>query len=95
MLRSIGNVVKIKYDFNKRHFIARSLFIMSQFYVFALRVRVYVLHELLSSIMLCALLSRVNMCACHMYFTINLLTYFKKINVSVYRERKCVENYNK
>jgi len=40
MLRSIGNVVKIKYDFNKRHFIARSLFIMSQFYVFALRVRV-------------------------------------------------------
>jgi len=78
MLRSIGNVVKIKYDFNKRHFIARSLCIMSQFYVFALRVRVYVLHELLSSIMLCALLSRVNMCACHMYFTINLLTCSEK-----------------
>jgi len=30
----------IKYDFNKRHFIAPSLFIMSKFYVFVLCVRV-------------------------------------------------------
>ena len=44
---------------------------MSLFYVY-----VYVLYELFSSIMLCALLSRVNVCAnCHVYFTINLLTY--------------------
>jgi len=33
----------IKYDFNKRRFIARSLFIMSEFYVFVLCVRVCIL----------------------------------------------------
>jgi len=43
---------------------------MSLFYVY-----VYVLYELFSSIMLRTLLSRVNVCACHVYFTINLLTY--------------------
>jgi len=37
----------IKYDYHKRHFIARSLFIMSKFYVIVLCVRVqYVLYEL-------------------------------------------------
>jgi len=67
----------IKYDFNKCHFITRSLFIMSKFYVFVLRavLYVYVLYELfISSIVLCALLSYVNTCTCHVYFTINLLT---------------------
>ena len=41
----------IKYDFNKCHFIARSLFIMSEFYVFVLRavLYVYVLYELFIS----------------------------------------------
>jgi len=67
----------IKYDFNKCHFITCSLFIMSKFYVFVLRaVRVCILYELfISSIMLCTLLSYVNTCTCHVYFTINLLTY--------------------
>ena len=44
---------------------------MSLFYV----QYVYVLYELfISSIVLCALLSYVNTCTCHVYFTINLLT---------------------
>ena len=44
----------IKYDFNKRHFIACSLFTMSEFYVFVLCVLVYVLYELFFSSMMCA-----------------------------------------
>ena len=50
---------------------------MTFFYVY-----IYVLYELFSSIMLCMhLLSCVNMCACHVYFTIKLLTYFGTFTV--------------
>jgi len=63
-------------DFTKRHFIARSLFIKSVFYVLVLCLRVCIVWTVFfSSIMLCALLSYVNTCACHVYFTINLLIY--------------------
>ena len=51
---------------------------MSLFYVY-----VYVSYELLfSSIMLCALLSYVYMCACHVYCTINSLTYLQQVVIA-------------
>ena len=43
----------IKYDYNKRHFITRSLFIMSKFYVIVLCARVCIAWTVFSSIMLC------------------------------------------
>ena len=73
----------IKFDLHKRHFIACSLFIMSKFYVFVSCVRV-----LYESTLLCSLLSCVNMCACHVYFTMNLLTYRSRILRTRYR-RSC------
>jgi len=56
----------IKYDFNKRHFIARSLFIMC--------TCMYCMNCFFISNVV-RLLSYVNMCACHVYFTIYLFTY--------------------
>jgi len=45
-------------------------------WLFVLCVRVCIVWTVFSSITLCALLFYVNMCAFHVYFTINLLTYF-------------------
>jgi len=62
----------MKCDFNKRQFIARSLFyyvyILCLFYVY-----VCVLCELFFIYSVVLLLSCVNVCAFHMYFTVNLL----------------------
>ena len=66
----ISNMILINATLSLVHFLL-CLNFMSLFYVYA-----YLLYELLfSSILLCALLSYVKMCACHVYFTINLLTY--------------------
>ena len=52
------SVIMIRHNvrLNERHFIARSLFIMSKFYVFVLCVRVHVniVQTVFSLIMLCA-----------------------------------------
>jgi len=67
----ITNVILINATLLLVHF-----FIMSKIYVY-----IYVLYALFfSSIILCALLSYVNTCACHAYFTINLLTYLFSIS---------------
>ena len=60
----------ITYDFNKRHFIARSLHsVLSLCLYFCVRIVFFVDNVV-------HLVSYVNMCACHVYFTINLLTYY-------------------
>ena len=50
------SVIMIRHNvrLNERHFIARSLFTMSKFYVFVLCVRVNIVQTVFSLIMLCA-----------------------------------------
>jgi len=65
-----------KYDFNKRHFIARSLFYNVLSFMSLFHVYVYVLYELFFIDNVVRLLSCVKICVCHVHFTkTNLLTY--------------------
>jgi len=65
----------IKYDFNKRTLLLVHLFIMSKFYVFVLCGRIYCINCFFFIHNVVCLLSCVNMWACHVYFTTNLLIY--------------------
>ena len=65
----------IKYDFNKCHFIAHSLFLLCSNFMSSCYLYVYVLYQLFFNDNVVHLLSSVNICPRHVYFTINSLTY--------------------
>jgi len=63
----------IKYDFNKRHFIAPSLFYYVQILCLCFMCMYCMNCFFIDDVV--RLLFYVNVCTCHVYFTINLLTY--------------------